>query len=179
MLKWITLAPLIGAIINGLFGKRLGEKVVGLIACASVGVSAILELLSFMDLLALTDGAKRIHEPFFTWLKVGNFQADFAYMLDPLSGIYILFVTGVGLLIHIYATAYMHSDPGYHRFFSYLNLFMFMMLTLVLADNLILLFVGLVGVGLCSYLLIGYSFNRRDANESANKTFIVIRIGDF
>src|SRR5215510_13994737 len=179
MLKWITLAPLIGAIINGLFGKRLGEKVVGLIACASVGVSAILALLSFTDLLALSDGAKRIHEPFFTWLKVGNFQADFAYLLDPLSGIYILFITGVGLLIHIYATGYMHGDPGYYRFFCYLNLFMFMMLTLVLADNLLLLFVGWEGVGLCSYLLIGYYFNRREANEAAKKAFIVNRIGDF
>jgi NADH-quinone oxidoreductase subunit L len=178
MLKWITLAPLIGAIINGLFGKRLGEKVVGLIACASVGVSAILAFLSFMDLLAI-DGTRRIHEQFFTWLKVGNFQADFAYLLDPLSGIYILFVTGVGLLIHIYATGYMHGDPGYHRFFCYLNLFMFMMLTLVLADNLLMLFVGWEGVGLCSYLLIGYYFRRQEANDAAKKAFIVNRIGDF
>ncbi|MCI0664101.1 MAG: NADH-quinone oxidoreductase subunit L [Acidobacteria bacterium] len=182
MLKWITLAPLVGAIINGILGKRLGEKVVGFIACASVGVSAILALLSFTDLLAtapLADGARRIHEPFFTWLKVGNFQADFAYLLDPLSGIYILFVTGVGLLIHIYAAGYMHGDPGYHRFFCYLNLFMFMMLTLVLADNLLLLFVGWEGVGLCSYLLIGYYFRRQEANDAAKKAFIVNRIGDF
>src|SRR5262245_30512879 len=182
MLIWITLAPLVGAVINGLLGKRLGEKVVGFIACASVGISAILAFLSFNELLAaapIAGGARRIHEPIFTWLKVGNFQADFAYMLDPLSGIYILFVTGVGLLIHIYATGYMHGDPGYHRFFSYLNLFMFMMLTLVLADNLLLLFVGWEGVGLCSYLLIGYYFNRREANEAAKKAFIVNRIGDF
>ena len=182
MLIWITLAPLVGAVINGLLGKRLGEKVVGFIACASVGVSAILAFLSFNELLAsapLAGGARRIHEPIFTWLKVGNFQADFAYMLDPLSGIYILFVTGVGLLIHIYATGYMHGDSGYHRFFSYLNLFMFMMLTLVLADNLLMLFVGWEGVGLCSYLLIGYYFGRREANEAAKKAFIVNRIGDF
>ena len=125
MLKWITLAPLIGAIINGLFGKRLGEKVVGAIACLSVGVSAILAFASFSQLLGATpgaDGVRRIQDHFFTWISVGNFHVDFAYLLDPLSGIYILFITGVGLLIHIYATGYMHGDPGYYRFFAYLNM---------------------------------------------------------
>src|SRR5262249_52550569 len=151
MLKFIVLAPLIGAIINGLFGRRfltlLGqrstEKLVGLIAFASVGVSTVLAFVAFFGrLLPMPEGQRRIEEHFFTWIKVGGFQADFAYLLDPLSGIYILFVTGVGLLIHIYATGYMHDDPGYYRFFCYLNLFMFMMLTLVLADNLLLLFGG-------------------------------------
>src|SRR5262245_15340793 len=143
MLKWITLAPLIGAIINGFFGKRLSEKVVGWIACGSVGVSTLLAFLSFFNLLRAPEhnGVRQIMEPFFTWIQVGNFRADFAYLLDPLSGIYILFVTGVGLLIHIYAVGYMHGDPGFYRFFAYLNLFMFMMLTLVLGDNLLLLFV--------------------------------------
>jgi NADH-quinone oxidoreductase subunit L len=182
MLKWITLAPLVGAIITGLFGKRLSERVVGFIACASVGVSTLLAFLSFNNLLHTVpqaDGVRRITEHFFTWLKVGNFQADFAYLLDPLSGVYILFVTGVGLLIHIYATGYMHGDPGYYRFFCYLNLFMFMMLTLVLADNLLMLFVGWEGVGLCSYLLIGYYLHRQEAGDAAKKAFIVNRIGDF
>src|SRR5262245_34645778 len=191
MLKWIVFAPLIGAAINGLFGRRFlalfgqraTEKLVGFIACASVGVSTALAFMAFFGQLLLKqpdpDGVRRITDPFFTWLKVGSFQADFAYLLDPLSGIYILFVTGVGLLIHIYATAYMHGDPGYHRFFCYLNLFMFMMLTLVLADNLLLLFVGWEGVGLCSYLLIGYYFRRQEANDAAKKAFIVNRIGDF
>jgi NADH-quinone oxidoreductase subunit L len=187
MLKWIVFAPLIGAIINGLFGRlflaRLGqratEKLVGFIACASVGVSAALAFRVFLDLLNLPEGQRRIPEHLFTWLKVGSFQADFAYLLDPLSGVYILFITGVGLLIHIYAAGYMHGDPGYYRFFCYLNLFMFMMLTLVLADNLLLLFVGWEGVGLCSYLLIGYYIKWDVAGSAAKKAFVMNRIGDF
>ncbi|MFN0112716.1 MAG: NADH-quinone oxidoreductase subunit L [Blastocatellia bacterium] len=182
MLKWITLAPLIGAIINGLFGKRLGEKVVGAIACGSVAVSAVLAFLSFNQLIHAPKDAndvRRITDHFFTWISVGNFHVDFAYLLDPLSGIYILFITGVGLLIHIYATGYMHGDPGFYRFFAYLNLFMFMMLTLVLGDNLLLLFVGWEGVGLCSYLLIGFFIKWNVAGDAAKKAFIVNRIGDF
>jgi NADH-quinone oxidoreductase subunit L len=187
MLKWIVFAPLIGAIINGLFGRRFlalfgqraTEKLVGFIACASVGVSATLAFIAFTKLLPLPEDQRRITEHFFTWLKVGSFQADFAYLLDPLSGIYILFITGVGLLIHIYATGYMHGDPGYYRFFCYLNLFMFMMLTLVLADNLLLLFVGWEGVGLCSYLLIGYYIKWDVAGSAAKKAFVMNRIGDF
>src|SRR5262245_30010508 len=188
MLKWIVLAPLIGAIINGLFGRRFlaifgqraTEKLVGLIACASVGGSTSLAFFAFCyRLLLVPEGERRITQHFFHWLKVGSFQADFAYLLDPLSGVYILFVTGVGLLIHIYATGYMHGDPGYYRFFSYLNLFMFMMLTLVLADNLLLLFVGWEGVGLCSYLLIGYYIKWDVAGSAAKKAFVMNRIGDF
>jgi NADH-quinone oxidoreductase subunit L len=180
MLKWITLAPLIGAIINGLFGKRLSERVVGLVAAGSVLVSFVLALLSFNNLLHAPEqnGVRQITEHFFTWLQVGAFRADFAYLLDPLSGIYILFVTGVGFLIHVYATGYMHGDPGFYRFFAYLNLFMFMMLTLVLADNLLLLFVGWEGVGLCSYLLIGYYIRKQEAGDAAKKAFITNRVGD-
>ncbi|MBK6797262.1 MAG: NADH-quinone oxidoreductase subunit L [Acidobacteria bacterium] len=183
MLKWITLAPLIGAIITGLFGKRLGEKIVSLVACGSVLVSTLLAFFQFFGkLLPSTpqaDGVRRISEHFFTWIEVGTFRADFAYLLDPLSGIYILFVTGVGFLIHVYATGYMKGDPGFYRFFSYLNLFMFMMLTLVLADNLLLLFVGWEGVGLCSYLLIGYYIKRKEAGDAAKKAFVTNRVGDF
>ena len=180
MLKWIVLAPLFGAIINGFFGKRLGERLNGLIACAAVAVSAVLAFTAFFTrLLPLPADQRVITEHLFTWIKVGGFQADFAYLLDPLSGIYILFITGVGLLIHIYATGYMHGDPGFYRFFTYLNLFMFMMLTLVLADNLLVLFVGWEGVGLCSYLLIGYYIRRREAGDAAKKAFITNRIGDF
>jgi len=188
MLKWIVLAPLIGAIINGLFGRRFlaifgqraTEKLVGFIACASVGVSTALAFIVFFGReWPIVNGKPQITQHFFHWLKVGSFQADFAYLLDPLSGVYILFVTGVGLLIHIYATGYMHGDPGYYRFFSYLNLFMFMMLTLVLADNLLLLFVGWEGVGLCSYLLIGYYIKWDVAGSAAKKAFVMNRIGDF
>jgi len=191
MLKWIVFAPLIGAIINGLlgrrflkaFGQKTTERLVGFIACASVGVSTVLAFMVFFGQLWRkqpdADGVRRILDHLFTWLKVGSFQADFAYLLDPLSGIYILFITGVGLLIHIYATGYMHGDPGYYRFFCYLNLFMFMMLTLVLADNLLLLFVGWEGVGLCSYLLIGYYIKWDVAGSAAKKAFVMNRIGDF
>ncbi|HZS03707.1 MAG TPA: NADH-quinone oxidoreductase subunit L [Blastocatellia bacterium] len=180
MLKWITLAPLVGAAICGLFGKKLGEKLVSLVACGSVAVSTVLAFyVFFAKLLPLPEDQRRLTDPFFTWIRVGNFQADFAYLLDPLSGIYILFVTGVGFLIHVYATGYMHGDPGFYRFFAYLNLFMFMMLTLVLADNLLLLFVGWEGVGLCSYLLIGYYIRKKEAGDAAKKAFITNRIGDF
>ncbi len=178
MLKWIILAPLIGAVINGLVGRRLNERLVGLIACGSVAVSTALAFIVFFTRLLPSEN-RVITEHFFTWLSVGNFRADFAYMLDPLSGVYILFITGVGLLIHIYATGYMHGDPGFYRFFSYLNLFMFMMLTLVLADNLLVLFVGWEGVGLCSYLLIGYYIDRKEAGDAAKKAFVTNRIGDF
>ncbi|MFN0088500.1 MAG: NADH-quinone oxidoreductase subunit L [Blastocatellia bacterium] len=180
MLKWITLAPLLGAIINGLFGRRLSERAVSLVACGSVGVSAVLAAISFNNLLHAPEvhGVRRITEYFFTWIQVGALRADFAYLLDPLSGLYILFITGVGFLIHVYATGYMHGDPGYYRFFAYLNLFMFMMLTLVLADNLLLLFVGWEGVGLCSYLLIGYYIHKKEAGDAAKKAFVVNRVGD-
>ncbi|HEY8460157.1 MAG TPA: NADH-quinone oxidoreductase subunit L [Blastocatellia bacterium] len=190
MLKFIVFAPLIGAIINGLlgrrflkiFGQKTTEKLVGFIACASVGVSTVLAFTAFFGELwhkqPDDDGVRRVTDHFFTWLKVGSFQADFAYLLDPLSGVYILFITGVGLLIHIYATGYMHGDPGYYRFFCYLNLFMFMMLTLVLGDNLLLLFVGWEGVGLCSYLLIGFYIKWDVAGSAAKKAFIMNRIGD-
>ncbi|NOT61449.1 MAG: NADH-quinone oxidoreductase subunit L [Acidobacteria bacterium] len=181
MLKWITLAPLVGAILNGFLGKRLGERFVSIVAPASVFVSFVLAALSFSGLLSKTpdaDGVRRVTEVWFTWLNVGTFRADFGYLVDPLSGIYILFITFVGFLIHVYATGYMKGDPGFYRFFTYLNLFMFMMLTLVLADNLLLLFVGWEGVGLCSYLLIGYYIKKKEAGDAAKKAFIANRVGD-
>ncbi len=178
MLKWIVLAPLVGAILNGFLGKRLGERFVSIVAPASVFVSFVLAALSFKNLVALPANARVITEHWFTWLDVAGFRADFAYLLDPLSGIYILFITFVGFLIHVYATGYMKGDPGFYRFFTYLNLFMFMMLTLVLADNLLLLFVGWEGVGLCSYLLIGYYIKKKEAGDAAKKAFIANRIGD-
>ena len=180
MLKWITFAPLIGALLCGFLGKKLGEKFVSFVACGSIAVSTVLAFFAFFTkLLPMPEGKRQITEFFFTWIEVGTFRADFAYLLDPLSGIFLLFITGVGLLIHIYATGYMRGDEGYYRFFAYLNLFMFMMLTLVLGDNLLLLFVGWEGVGLCSYLLIGYYIERKEAGDAAKKAFIVNRVGDF
>jgi NADH-quinone oxidoreductase subunit L len=179
LLSVIILAPLAGALILGLFGKRMGERVISLIACLAVGISAAFSFyVFFRHLHALEEGAK-IHDYLFTWINVGGFRADFSLLLDSLSGIYILFVTFVAFWIHVFATGYMKGEEGYWRFFAYLNLFMFSMLTLVLADNFLLMFVGWEGVGLCSYLLIGYYFTKDFANDAAKKAFIVNRVGDF
>ncbi|HJQ26673.1 MAG TPA: NADH-quinone oxidoreductase subunit L [Blastocatellia bacterium] len=179
LLAIIILAPLAGAAILGLFGKRMSERLIGLIACSTVAISAIISFyVFFKHRVELRDGAK-FFDYLFTWIQVGNFRADFALVLDSLSAIYILFVTFVAFWIHVFATGYMRGDKGYWRFFAYLNLFMFSMLTLVLADNFLLMFVGWEGVGLCSYLLIGYYFNEGYANDAAKKAFVVNRIGDF
>src|SRR5262249_45351065 len=114
-----------------------------------------------------------------TWIQVGKFRADFALAMDRLSGLYVLFVTFVGFLIHLFAVGYMHEDRGFYRFFAFLNLFMFAMLTLVLADNFLLMFVGWEGVGLCSYLLIGYYLDKKEAGDAAKKAFITNRVGDW
>ncbi|HYP25747.1 MAG TPA: NADH-quinone oxidoreductase subunit L [Blastocatellia bacterium] len=178
MLATIILAPLVGAAILGMFGRRMGERAIALVACSAVGVSAITSFVAFFTRL-LPDADRRVHEYLFTWINVGSFRSDFAFLLDPLSGIYILFITFVAFWIHVFATGYMHGDKGYWRFFAYLNLFMFSMLTLILADNFLLMFVGWEGVGLCSYLLIGYYYDRDYAGDAAKKAFIVNRIGDF
>ena len=122
---------------------------------------------------------KPILDQIWTWIQVGNFRADFGLGMDHLSAIYVCFITFVGLLIHIFATGYMHGDKGFYRFFAYLNLFMFSMLTLVLADNFLLMFVGWEGVGLCSYLLIGYYIKKDEARKAAKKAFVMNRIGDW
>ena len=180
LLSLIIFAPLAGAAVNWLAGRRVrNERFIGLVACASVGISTILAFyLAFKP-----DGALRAAQPvmdhLWTWIQVGSFRADFGLAMDRLSGIYALFVTFVGLLIHIFATGYMHGDSGYYRFFAYLNLFMFAMLTLVLADNFLLMFVGWEGVGLCSYLLIGYYIDKEEAAPAAKKAFIANRVGDW
>ncbi|MEK6335128.1 MAG: NADH-quinone oxidoreductase subunit L [Acidobacteriota bacterium] len=180
LLSLIIFAPLAGAFINWLVGRRLrNERFIGLIACASVGVSTILAFyLAFKS-----DGALRSTQPLmdhlWTWIQVGSFRADFGLAMDRLSGIYALFITFVGFLIHVFATGYMHGDRGYYRFFAYLNLFMFAMLTLVLADNFLLMFVGWEGVGLCSYLLIGFYLDKDEAAPAAKKAFIANRVGDW
>ncbi len=179
MLAAIILAPLAGAIILGVFGKRMGERAIGLIACSTVAVSTVLAFYVFFHHLHALEEGEKIHEYLFTWINVGSFRSDFSFVLDSLSGIYILFITFVAFWIHVFATGYMRGDKGYWRFFAYLNLFMFSMLTLVLADNFLLMFVGWEGVGLCSYLLIGYYFTRGYASDAAKKAFIVNRIGDF
>jgi NADH-quinone oxidoreductase subunit L len=179
MLVGIIIAPLVGAAILGLLGKRMSEKLIGMIACSTVGVSTLLSLYVFFAHSSTLQVGDRISEPLFTWISVGSFRADFSLLLDSLSGIYIVFITFVAFWIHVFATGYMRGDKGYWRFFAYMNLFMFSMLTLVLADNFLLMFVGWEGVGLCSYLLIGFYFTKDFANDAAKKAFIVNRIGDF
>jgi NADH-quinone oxidoreductase subunit L len=181
---YITLLPFIGFLINGLFGKKLNsEKVSGIIGSGVVGISFVLSCLIFLQMLQ--SGAEdRLHTvQYFTWLAAGSLDICFAYQFDQLSIVMALIVTGVGFLIHVYSIGYMHRDPGFWRFFAYLNLFIFAMLTLVLANNFVLLFVGWEGVGLCSYLLIGFwhdrKFDKGTTSDAAKKAFIVNRIGDF
>ncbi len=185
MIRYIIFAPLLGAAINWFIGRRVRkEAFIGWVACLAVGVSTVFAFyLAFMPNGALRaealPGVAPVTDHLWTWLNVGGFRADFGFAIDRLSGIYVLFVTFVGLLIHIFATGYMHGDSGFYRFFAYLNLFMFSMLTLILADNLLLMFVGWEGVGLCSYLLIGYYVDRKEAGDAAKKAFVANRIGDW
>src|SRR5256714_713794 len=184
LLSVVVFAPLAGALINWLVGRRVrDERFIGVVACGSVAVSAVVAFfIAFAGAggAALTnDSATPVMSHLWTWIQVGSFRADFGFAMDRLSGIYACFVTFVGFLIHVFATGYMHGDRGFYRFFAYLNLFMFMMLTLVLADNLLLMFVGWEGVGLCSYLLIGYYIDRQEAGDAAKKAFVANRIGDW
>jgi NADH-quinone oxidoreductase subunit L len=175
----IPVVPLLGAAINGISGKRLSKKVIGIIAAGSIGISFLISLRLFISMLGVSESELPILRNYFTWIQAGQFQAQFGLMLDHLSGLMILIVTGVGFLIHVYSIGYMSHEDGYYRYFSYLNLFVFFMLTLVLANNFLLMFVGWEGVGLCSYLLIGFWFTRKSATDAGKKAFIVNRVGDF
>ena len=188
LLSIIIFAPLAGAVINWLIGGYLkdrpySETFSGLVACGSIAISTIVAFMISFGIGTSHEGALFATQPvldhIWTWVNVGGFRADFALGVDRLSGIYVCFVTFVGLLIHIFATGYMHGDKGFYRFFAYLNLFMFSMLTLVLADNFLLMFVGWEGVGLCSYLLIGYYLKLDEARRAAKKAFVMNRIGDW
>jgi NADH-quinone oxidoreductase subunit L len=186
LLSLIIFAPLAGALINWLIGQRLkNEMFSGVVACGTIAISTIIAFAIAFGIGTPHPGAlfapegKPVLDHIWTWIQVGNFRADFALGMDRLSGIYACFVTFVGLLIHIFATGYMHGDKGFYRFFAYMNLFMFSMLTLVLADNFLLMFVGWEGVGLCSYLLIGYYILQDEARRAAKKAFVMNRIGDW
>jgi NADH-quinone oxidoreductase subunit L len=183
-LSLIIFAPLLGAVINWLIGGRLkSELFSGVVACTTIGISTVVAFMIAFGIGTPHEGAlvgtRPILDHIWTWIQVGGFRADFALGVDRLSGIYVCFVTFVGLLIHIFATGYMHGDKSFYRFFAYLNLFMFSMLTLILADNFLLMFVGWEGVGLCSYLLIGYYIKRDEARRAAKKAFVMNRIGDW
>ncbi|HEY0429382.1 MAG TPA: NADH-quinone oxidoreductase subunit L [Pyrinomonadaceae bacterium] len=183
-LSLIIFAPLAGALINWLLGKRMNSELFsGAVACTTIGISCVVAFMIAFGIGTPHVGAlhadKPILDQLWTWIQVGGFRADFGLGMDRLSGIYACFITFVGLLIHIFATGYMHGDKGFYRFFAYLNLFMFSMLTLILADNFLLMFVGWEGVGLCSYLLIGYYIKRDEARRAAKKAFVMNRIGDW
>ncbi len=178
---WLIPAiPLLGAALNGLLGRRFGKSLVSIIAIGSVAVSFATVLLVLNSLGAFSGGLHEAHvERYFTWIQSGNLNIGYDLMVDRLTAVMLMVVTGIGLLIHIYATGYMAHEGGYYRFFAYLNLFMFFMLTLVLGANYLVMFVGWEGVGLCSYLLIGFYFLEKFASDAGNKAFIVNRIGDF
>ncbi|MBI5710146.1 MAG: NADH-quinone oxidoreductase subunit L [Candidatus Eisenbacteria bacterium] len=178
MLWLIPALPLAAVLLNLLVGGRLGRKGVGWLACGAVGLAFLVALRAVLRLAALPEAQRTVTDTVYTWMRVGDFSADVSFLLDPLSAVMALVVTGVGFLIHVYSTGYMAHDASYRRFFLYLNLFMFAMLTLVMADNFLLMFVGWEGVGLCSYLLIGFWYTRPSAAEAGKKAFIVNRIGD-
>jgi len=201
MYKYIWLVPLLplaGAAINGLFGRkfRFSEQLIGGIAVGSVALAFLISVAAVysygfggsahwpLPYLTSQDGFS------FSWIPAGavsvNHGASYAllniewsYQLDPLSSIFMLIVTGVGLCIFIFATGYMHGEAGFYRFFAYMGLFMFAMLVLVMGSNFLMMFVGWEGVGLCSYLLIGYYFDRQEAANASRKAFITNRVGDF
>jgi NADH-quinone oxidoreductase subunit L len=175
----IPLFPLIGFLLNGLLLGKLPKRLVSFIACATVGLSFIFGAKFFFDLLSLPETSRTLETILFTWIPSGQFNVDIGFLFDPLSAVMVLVVSGVGFIIHVYSIGYMHDDPGYGRYFTYLNLFVFSMLMLVMANNYLLMFVGWEGVGLCSYLLIGFWFEKKSASDAGKKAFIVNRIGDF
>ncbi len=179
LIAYVLLLPLAGAVINGLIGKRLNKSIVGFIGCATIGMSFIISVLILLNLLRLSPEHRVFETEYFTWIGSGTFRAIAGLQVDPLSVVMILVVTGVGFLIHVYSIGYMHEDKSFYRYFTYLNLFTFSMLLLVLANNFLLMFIGWEGVGLCSYLLIGFWFEKKSAADAGKKAFIVNRVGDF
>ncbi len=181
----LVLLPLLGFLFLGIFGARLkNKKIIGILGSGTVGMSFVFALALFAQMLGAGPEHRKQIVELFTWFSVstgspGGLSIPAAYQIDQLSILLTLIVTGVGFLIHIYSVGYMHGDPGFWRFFAYLNLFIFAMLNLVLADNFVLMFLGWEGVGLCSYLLIGFWYEKKSAGDAAKKAFIVNRIGDF
>ncbi|MES2566057.1 MAG: NADH-quinone oxidoreductase subunit L [Bacteroidota bacterium] len=173
----IPLFPLLGFIINGFFGKKISKNVSGWIASLAVLASFIVSLLIFIDLEEHKEMTSHI-VPLFSWINSDTLKIPFEFLVDPLSSWFLLIITGIGFLIHIYSIGYMHDDEGFSRFFTYLNLFVFFMLLLVLGNNYLIMFVGWEGVGLCSYLLIGFWFKNTAYNNAAKKAFIMNRVGD-
>ncbi|MCX6162487.1 MAG: NADH-quinone oxidoreductase subunit L [Ignavibacteriae bacterium] len=176
----VTLLPLFGFLINILFGKRINsEKFSGYLSSFLVFVPFFITFLVFLDFISVPPESRKIVLNYFNWIAAGKLSINYSFVLDPLSITMVMVVTGIGFLIHVYSIGYMHGDESFARFFSYLNLFIFAMLNLVLADNFLLVFLGWEGVGLCSYLLIGFWSEKKFTGDAAKKAFIVNRIGDF
>ncbi len=175
----IPLFPLLGFLINGLFGKRFGKGLISFIACTTIGFSFLVALFIWKDLLSMAPEHRIMTQSLWKWMAVGSFNVDLAFMIDPLSMIMCLIVTGISFLIHIYSTGYMWDDESYWRYMAYLNMFVFFMCMLILGANYVVMFVGWEGVGLASYLLIGFWYQGYDNAIAGKKAFVVNRIGDF
>ncbi|MBW2558756.1 MAG: NADH-quinone oxidoreductase subunit L [Deltaproteobacteria bacterium] len=175
----LPLLPAIGVLINGLLGKRFGEKTVAFVACTSVGLSLILAIGILHQMLIASPAERVITSSLYRWISDGSLQINVGFLIDPLAIAMIMVILFVGFIIHFYSIGYMEGEPGYRRFFVHLNLFIFFMLILVMGDNLILTFVGWEGVGLCSYLLIGHWYEKKSASDAGRKAFVVNRVGDF
>lgn len=171
----LLLAPFLGFLFNIFFGKNIGKTASGIIGTLTVVLSFALSIFFFLQ---INQSQQPISIQLFDWIQISNFKVDFGFLLDQLSVLWLLFVTGIGSLIHLYSISYMHDDENMHKFFAYLNLFIFFMIALVIGSNLLVLFIGWEGVGLCSYLLIGFWHKNQDFNDAAKKAFIMNRIGD-
>jgi len=179
-LVWLIPAfPLIGFLINGLICKGRSEKLIGWLGSAAIGASFVVSALIFQELLGLDHGSRSLQKVVYTWILSGDLSVPIGFLVDPLSVVMMMVVSGVGFIIHVYSIGYMHGELGFRRYFAYLNLFVFSMLILVSANNFLMMFVGWEGVGLCSYLLIGYYYEKQSASDAGKKAFVVNRVGDF
>ncbi|HBR51207.1 MAG TPA: NADH-quinone oxidoreductase subunit L, partial [Nitrospira sp.] len=175
LIKLIPLFPLMAVLANGVFGHRYSHELAHRLAWGSVGLSFLCTLVVFAEVLRTGTSHEVV---VYRWIFGGDLTINFAYLVDSLTCAWLLVVTGVGFLIHIYSVGYMHGEEGFTRFFTYMNLFMVSMLLLVMGNNYLVLFIGWEGVGLCSYLLIGYYYDKVSAAKAASKAFVVNRIGD-
>ncbi|MGM8361707.1 NADH-quinone oxidoreductase subunit L [Flavobacterium sp. ARAG 55.4] len=171
----LLLAPFLGFLFNIFFGKKISKSASGSIGTLTVLISFVATLVFFLQ---INESKQPVQIELFNWIRTHNFRVNFGFLLDQLSILWLLFVTGIGSLIHLYSISYMHDDENMHKFFAYLNLFIFFMITLVIGSNLLVLFIGWEGVGLCSYLLIGFWHKNQEYNDAAKKAFIMNRIGD-
>ncbi len=177
---WIVpLCPLVGFLIHGLLGSYVRREFTGFLASGVIGLGFVISALDLQEILMLPPSDRSVEVTVYTWFLSGELNVPIGFLVDPLSCVMMMVVTGVGCIIHVYSIGYMHGERGFVRYFTYLNLFVFAMLTLVSANNFLLMFVGWEGVGLCSYLLIGYYYERKSAADAGKKAFVVNRIGDF